>query len=118
MFYFKPPGARGQALHQDQNVAARPARHLPGGLDGRLMIVYEANGCIQIVPGTQDLPQFCMIDADLSIEFQLKVRCRFHAGKASRFRWSCAPGDVLFFNGQVIHGSFPIPGPKTVSVAR
>ena len=34
MFYFKPPGARGQALHQDQTPVASAARHMPGSLDG------------------------------------------------------------------------------------
>ena len=34
MFYFKPPGARGQALHQDQTpLRVQPGTCL-GGLDG------------------------------------------------------------------------------------
>jgi phytanoyl-CoA hydroxylase len=32
MFYFKPPGARGQDLHQDKLLPAREARHLHGRL--------------------------------------------------------------------------------------
>ena len=34
MVYFKPPGARGQALHQDQLLPAVSARHVHGGLAG------------------------------------------------------------------------------------
>ena len=34
MFYFKPPGARGQALHQDQFYSARRPGHLRRRLDG------------------------------------------------------------------------------------
>ena len=50
MFYFKPPGARGQALHQDQ----KSLRVRPGTCLAAWMAVDdcdEANGCIQIVPG-------------------------------------------------------------------
>ena len=65
MFYFKPPGARVQALHQDQ----RALRVRPGTCLAAWMAVDdcdEENGCLQIVPRTQNLPQLCMIDADLT----------------------------------------------------
>ena len=104
MFYFKPPGARGQALHQDQ----KSLRVRPGTCLAAWMAVDdcdEANGCIQIVPGTQDLPQLCMIDADLSISFSSKT-VPIPPGKQP-VPVVMGAGDVLFFNGQVIHGSFP-----------
>ncbi len=104
MFYFKPPGARGQALHQDQ----KSLRVRPGTCLAAWMAVDdcdEANGCIQIVPGTQDLPQLCLIEADLSQSFSSKT-VPIPPGKAP-VPVLMRAGDVLFFNGQVIHGSYP-----------
>ncbi len=104
MFYFKPPGARGQALHQDQ----KSLRVKPGTCLAAWMAVDdcdEANGCIQIVPGTQDLPQLCLIEADLSQSFSSKT-VPIPPGKQP-VPVVMRAGDLLFFNGQVIHGSYP-----------
>ena len=104
MFYFKPPGARGQALHQDQ----RSLRVRPGTCLAAWMAVDdcdEENGCLQIVPGTQDLPQLCMVDADLSQSFSSR-QVPLPPG-SQPMPLPMRSGDVLFFNGQVIHGSFP-----------
>lgn len=104
MFYFKPPGARGQAFHQDQNAL----RVRPGTCLAAWMAVDDcdvANGCIQIVPGTQDLPQLCLIEADLSQSFSSRT-VPIPPGKAP-VPVLMRAGDVLFFNGQVIHGSYP-----------
>ncbi len=104
MFYFKPPGARGQALHQDQT----PLRVRPGTCLAAWMAVDDCdgeNGCLQIVPRTQDLPRLCPIEADMTQSF---------SGNAVPIPPGRQPepvimkaGDVVFFNGQVIHGSFP-----------
>src|SRR4051812_26877069 len=59
MLYFKPPGARGQALHQDQFYL----RVQPGTCMAAWMALDpcdEENGCMQVVPGTQDLPLLCV----------------------------------------------------------
>ncbi|MCY4145706.1 MAG: phytanoyl-CoA dioxygenase family protein [Chloroflexi bacterium] len=104
MFYFKPPGARGQALHQDQ----RSLRVRPGTCLAAWMAVDdcdEENGCMQIVPRTQDLPQLCLIAADLSQSFSSKM-VPIPPGNAPK-SVPMRAGDVLFFNGQVIHGSYP-----------
>ena len=104
MFYFKPPGARGQALHQDQT----PLRVHPGTCLAAWMAVDdcdEDNGCLQIVPRTQDLPRLCLVEADMSQSF---------SGNQVPIPPGSQPvpvimkaGDVVFFNGQVIHGSYP-----------
>ena len=104
MFYFKPPGARGQALHQDQ----KPLRVKPGTCLAAWMAVDdcdEENGCLQIVPRTHDLPMLCPIDADMTQSF---------SGATVPIPPGSQPepvimkaGDVVFFNGYVIHGSFP-----------
>ncbi len=103
MFYFKPAGSRGQALHQDN-------RYLdvqPGTCVAAWMAVDrcdEENGCLQIVPGTHDLPSLCNVEADTTQSF---------TGTTVPLAEGMHPepvimeaGDVLFFNGQVIHGSF------------
>ncbi len=104
MFYFKPPTARGQALHQDQ----RPLAVRPGTCLAAWMAVDdcdEENGCIQIVPNTQDLPELCMIDADTSQSFT-DQQVPIPEG-TEPIPVIMKAGDVLFFNGQVIHGSYP-----------
>ncbi|MGQ9488096.1 MAG: phytanoyl-CoA dioxygenase family protein, partial [Armatimonadota bacterium] len=53
MLYFKPPGARGQALHQDNFYL----RVQPGTCIAAWMALDpcdEENGCLMVVPGTQD----------------------------------------------------------------
>ena len=104
MVYFKPPGSRGQAMHQDQYfLRARPGTTLAVWL--ALDPCDDANGCIRVVPGSQDWPVLCPIAADPEVSFtqeslplpadvpQLPVELR--------------PGDVLFFNGSLVHGSLP-----------
>ncbi|MDV7402701.1 phytanoyl-CoA dioxygenase family protein, partial [Arthrospira platensis SPKY1] len=65
----------------------------------------EENGCLEVVPGTHTLPVLCTKDADLTQSF---------TGDTVDLPESYEPvpvimeaGDVLFFNGQVVHGSFP-----------
>ena len=104
MFYFKPPGARGQALHQDQT----PLRVHPGTCLAAWMAVDacdEANGCLQIVPETHDLPRLCPVEADTSMSFSASTVPIPPGSQAEPV--IMRPGDVVFFNGQVIHGSFP-----------
>lgn len=104
MFYFKPPGARGQALHQDQ----APLKVQPGTCMAAWMTLDECdeeNGCLQLVPGTQDLPLLCSIEADTSQSFTSSTVPL--ADDMAPIPAIMGPGDVLFFNGQVIHGSFP-----------
>jgi ectoine hydroxylase-related dioxygenase (phytanoyl-CoA dioxygenase family) len=64
----------------------------------------EENGCMRIVPGTQDLPVLCTEPADLSESFTDVTVPVPKDIPAVPIR--LAPGDVLFFNGSVIHGSY------------
>ena len=104
MFYFKPPTARGQALHQDQT----PLRVYPGTCLAAWMAVDdcdEENGCLQIVPRTQNLPRLCTVDADTTQSFSASTVPLPPGSEAVPVIMQA--GDVLFFNGQVIHGSYP-----------
>jgi len=104
MLYFKPPGARGQALHQDQAYL----RASPGTCAAAWMALERAdgaNGCIRLLErsgrgpllehgtvaavdsftdvGVLDVPDGAIVEAVMD------------------------PGDVLFFTGEAVHGSAP-----------
>ncbi|HZO87694.1 MAG TPA: phytanoyl-CoA dioxygenase family protein [Chthonomonadaceae bacterium] len=104
MLYFKPAGARGQALHQDQFYL----RVQPGTCMAAWMALDrcdEENGCMQIVKGSQNLPVLCTQPADTQISFtDITVPVPEGMEVAPIIM---EPGDVLFFNGSVIHGSYP-----------
>ena len=94
MFYFKPPGARGQALHQDQFYL----RVDPGTCVAAWMAIDrcdEENGCLRIVPGTQDLPVLCTVDADTEVSF-VNDTVELPPGYEP-IPLVMDPGDVLFF---------------------
>jgi phytanoyl-CoA hydroxylase len=104
MLYFKPPGARGQALHQDQYyVRVQPGTCMAAWL--ALDDCDEANGCMQIVPGSHNLPLLCTVPADTTQSFtdvMVPVPADMPVAPVVM-----RAGDMLFFNGQLIHGSFP-----------
>lgn len=103
MLYFKPPGARGQGLHQDQYyLRARPGTCVAAWL--ALDSCDEANGCLQVVPGTGELPILCTIQADTTESFT-DISVPLPEGLEPESIIMDA-GDVFFFNGTVIHGSF------------
>ena len=104
MLYFKPPGARGQALHQDNYYL----RVQPGTCMAAWMALDdcdESNGCMQIVPGSHAWGLLCPTKADTTVSFT-DVTVPIPDGTPIhpiRMR----AGDVLFFNGSLVHGSFP-----------
>ncbi len=104
MLYFKPPGARGQALHQDNfYLKAQPGTCMAAWM--ALDDCDEANGCMQIVPGSHTWPLLCTTKADTSVSFT-DVTVPLPPGvQAQPVRM--AAGDVLFFNGALVHGSYP-----------
>ncbi len=104
MLYFKPAGARGQALHQDQfYLRVQPGTCIAAWL--ALDPCDEDNGCMQVVPGTHTLPVLCTQPADTQASFT-DVTVPLPPGQ-SPVPVRMQAGDVLFFNGQLIHGSFP-----------
>ena len=104
MVYFKPPHARGQALHQDNYYL----RVQPGTCVAAWMALDncdEVNGCLQVVPGSHDWPVLCTIKADTTQSFT-DVTVPVPEG-TQPVSIIMKAGDVLFFNGQLVHGSFP-----------
>lgn len=102
MFYFKPPTARGQALHQDQMYL----RAQPGTCLAAWLAVDDCdveNGCMEIVPGSHTLPLLCHVEADITQSFTSKT-VPVPEGYTPIPALMKA-GDVLFFHGNLIHGS-------------
>ncbi len=104
MLYFKPPQARGQALHQDQFfLKVQPGTCIAAWL--ALDPCDEANGCLQVVPASHHWPVLCTTQADTSLSFTdvtvpLPPQQEIHPVLMD-------PGDVLFFHGKLVHGSLP-----------
>jgi phytanoyl-CoA hydroxylase len=106
MFYFKPPGARGQGLHQDNNpLAVRPGTCIAAWI--ALDETDEANGSLRVVPGSGPLELLCDADHENRSDlFFNQGSLRLPEGTQA-VAAEMSPGDVLFFNGQTIHGSYP-----------
>ncbi|BDI28998.1 protein involved in biosynthesis of mitomycin antibiotics/polyketide fumonisin [Capsulimonas corticalis] len=104
MFYFKPPGARGQELHQDNYYL----RVSPGVCMAAWIAVDDVdaeNGGMKVVPGSQREEIACPEKADPATSFTsdyVPVPAGMQAAHCDM-----KAGDVLFFDGRLIHGSTP-----------
>ncbi|TDC19405.1 phytanoyl-CoA dioxygenase family protein [Streptomyces sp. 8K308] len=104
MFYFKPPTARGQALHQDNLfLRAHPETCLAAWIavddcDG-------ANGALRVAPGSHRYEIECPTEADPSESFTTKG-LELPPGM-EEIQTEMRAGDVLFFHGSLVHGSGP-----------
>ncbi|NQU12371.1 phytanoyl-CoA dioxygenase family protein [bacterium] len=104
MFYFKPPGARGQALHQDNfYLSVKPGTCLAAWT--AVDPANQVNGGLYVVPQTQAAEIICPETADVTESFT-KEMVRVPRG-CQAIPLSLQPGDTLFFNGNLIHGSAP-----------
>ena len=104
MFYFKPPGARGQAFHQDNYyLRVQPATCVAAWL--AVDRSHPRNGGLQVCPGTHTMDLECPEHADLSTSFvdDFVAPPVGHEPVALELE----PGDMLFFTGSVVHGSDP-----------
>jgi phytanoyl-CoA hydroxylase len=104
MLYFKPPGARGQALHQDNfYLKAEPGTCVAAWM--ALDKVDQANGCLEVVPGSHRWPILCTEKADTKVSFTDVTVPLPDADAAVPVEMEA--GDVLFFHGALVHGSAP-----------
>ncbi len=104
MFYFKPPGARGQALHQDNFYL----RVEPGTCVAAWVacdVIDRDNGGLEVVPGTHLMDLFCPELADSEVSFAREYVPP--PPGLTTVPVDMEPGDVLFFNGSLVHGSQP-----------
>lgn len=104
MFYFKPPGARGQDMHQDDfYLRSAPTSCIAAWV--AIDRVDDENGGLHVVVGSHRLPLLPTRQADLTTYFaddgvDVPSGMTIVAPELE-------PGDVLFFGGSVIHGSGP-----------
>ncbi|MGW1029652.1 phytanoyl-CoA dioxygenase family protein [Streptomyces sp. NPDC002577] len=104
MFYFKPPGARGQALHQDNfYLRVEPGTCVAAWI--ACDVIDRDNGGLEVVPGTHRMDLFCPEEADPGVSFAREYVPPPPGLTAVPV--DMAPGDVLFFNGSLVHGSQP-----------
>ena len=104
MFYFKPPGARGQALHQDQFYLLVE----PGSCIAAWTAIDDCdaeNGAIMVVPKTNHAEVVCPTVADARVSYTSHFVPVPKGLKAQLVPMKA--GDTLFFNGSLIHGSGP-----------
>jgi ectoine hydroxylase-related dioxygenase (phytanoyl-CoA dioxygenase family) len=104
MLYFKPAGSRGQALHQDNfYLKVEPGTCMAAWL--ALDRTDEDNGCMMVVPGSHEWPVLCTEKADTKLSFtDVTVPL---PNEHDAVPVPMEAGDVLFFNGSLVHGSFP-----------
>ncbi|HET7270658.1 MAG TPA: phytanoyl-CoA dioxygenase family protein [Rubrobacter sp.] len=104
MLYFKPAGAKGQALHQDNFfLKVEPGTCIAAWV--ALDAADPENGGLEVVPGTHDMELFCPEEADSDVSFTRDYVPVPEGLEAVPVVMQ--PGDVLFFNGQLVHGSQP-----------
>ncbi len=105
MLYFKPPGARGQDFHQDNFYL----RIKPGTCMAAWVALDPAdadNGGMSVVPGSHKLEVLCPEERSDNDTFFTGHHVDPPAGMPL-LPTAMRAGDVLFFNGSLIHGSYP-----------
>lgn len=102
MLYFKPPGARGQAVHQDQQYITRtPLIGVWCALDDSDV----ANGCMVVVPGSHQAGLLPVAPADTAVSFTGGGSVLPPGSRIEPVVMRA--GDALLFVGLTIHGSHP-----------
>lgn len=104
MYYFKPPGSRGQTLHQDNFFL----QVMPGTCIAAWTALDEVdrlNGGLIVVPFTHEGPIDCS-KLDRKPSYEGGTSIPVPEGKKG-VPAEMSAGDTLFFNGELIHGSGP-----------
>jgi phytanoyl-CoA hydroxylase len=102
MFYFKPAGARGQALHQD-NLFLQTFPETCIAVWVAIDDCDVENGGLQVVPGSHKYELVCPGEADITESFS-GVEVKLLDGMTAE-QTTMKAGDVLFFHGSMVHGS-------------
>lgn len=104
MYYFKAPGSRGQSLHQDQfYLQVTPGTCIAAWI--ALDRVDHENGGLMVVPHTHDASIDCS-KVGRPGSYNGGPSIPIPDGKRAIVA-DMEAGDVLFFNGSLIHGSGP-----------
>ncbi len=107
MYYFKPPGARGQGMHQDNiYLVAAPATCIAAWTS--IDDADVENGCLQVAPGSHRRPIFCPEKGTSGAWLD------YGDSHIHPFPRDLKPvpvrvprGSTMFFGGNLIHGSGP-----------
>ena len=107
MYYFKPPGAKGQGMHQDNfYLQAAPATCVAAwtAIDAATV----DNGCLWVVPGSHRHAIHCpkVVPGETWNDYGDSHINPFPRD-AKPVRVEVPRGSTLFFGGQLIHGSGP-----------
>ena len=106
MYYFKPPGAKGQGMHQDNfYLLTKPATCIAAwtAVDAAEI----ENGCLYVVPGSHRKEIICPAEG-------AEPWMSYGDTHIKPFPRDCTPvplevkrGQTVFFSGNLIHGSGP-----------
>ncbi|HEY5550328.1 MAG TPA: phytanoyl-CoA dioxygenase family protein [Opitutaceae bacterium] len=107
MYYFKPPGAKGQGMHQDNfYLLAAPATCIAAwtAIDAAEI----DNGCLYVVPGSNRKDIFCPEKgSEVTWNSYGDTHIKPFPSGAKAVPVTVPRGATMFFGGQLIHGSGP-----------
>ena len=104
MLFIKPPGFQGQAWHQDETFIPTRDRSLTGGWIA-LDDATEQNGCMWAIPGSHKGILYRQRPHDNPDEFD-GVGESYGFDPTDEVPVEAKSGDVVFFNGYLLHRSF------------
>ena len=106
MYYFKPPGAKGQGMHQDNfYLLSKPATCIAAWT--AIDTADLDNGCMYVVPGSHRGNILCPEDGgEKWMEYGDTHITKFPRGQKP-VPVTVKRGETLFFGGNLIHGSGP-----------
>ncbi len=111
-FIFKPPSARGQALHQDNlYLQSHPETCIAAWI--AIDPCDDENGGLIVIPGSHRNQILCPVKADSTISFSddtvplPRTDPDDPTNPMIKVQTVMKPGDVLFFHGDLVHGSMP-----------
>lgn len=106
MFYFKPPTARGQALHQDNmSLQAHPETCVAAWI--AVDDCDASNGGLIVIPGSHVNDMLCLEASNAIESFSNSTVKLPKDTPITRAQTVMEAGDVLFFHGSLVHGSLP-----------
>ncbi len=104
MLFLKPPKFPGQAWHQDEVYIPTRDRSLTGGWIALDDATVE-NGCLYVIPGShRDGYLYPQHDHKNPAEFDLTPES-YGFDEGAEIPVECGAGDVVFFNGYLLHRS-------------
>jgi phytanoyl-CoA hydroxylase len=106
MYYFKPPGGKGQGMHQDNfYLLAKPATCIAAwtAIDDADL----DNGCLYVVPGSHRSGIHCPEDGGENWLSYGDSHITKFPRDTKPIPVPVAKGSTMFFSGNLIHGSGP-----------